>query len=169
MIRIFLIGYMASGKTSTGKLLAAQLGLKFVDMDAHIVEKSGKTIPEIFSVLGEESFRKLEREALQEMAKIENAVISTGGGAPCFFDNIEYMNTHVLTIYLKYSPEQLTARLSVHPEKRPLVAAQKPENLLDFVRNGLAMRDQFYNQATLKLTGTNDEIVQAACDYLASL
>ena len=68
MIRIFLIGYMASGKTSTGKLLAAELGLQFVDMDAHIVEKSGKTIPEIFSELGEDEFRRLEREALQEMA-----------------------------------------------------------------------------------------------------
>ena len=169
MTPIFLIGYMASGKTSTGKLLAEALGFTFIDIDAQIVENNGKTIPEIFSELGEDQFRLLEKNALHDLAGLENAVISTGGGAPCFFDNMDYMNAHGLTIYLKYSPEQLTARLSVHPHKRPLVAAQKPENLLQFVTDALAVREQFYGKAKLILTGTNEEIVTQACHYLKTL
>jgi len=163
---IFLIGYMASGKTSTGKLLAEELGLQFVDMDAHIESTHAKTVPQIFQELGEAKFRELERKALHEVAQFENVIVSTGGGSPCFFDNITYMNAHGLTIYLKFSAEHLTARLSVKPHKRPLVAAQKPEDLLGFVTNALAAREQFYNQASLQLTGTNAEIVEQVCDYL---
>jgi shikimate kinase len=91
MERVFLVGYMGSGKTSMGKILAHQLGFAFVDMDAHIEEKYHKSVSQIFAEMGETQFRLIERDCLHEVAEFEKTVISTGGGVPCFFDNMEYM------------------------------------------------------------------------------
>ena len=167
MNRIFLIGYMGSGKTTVGKLLAARLGYNFIDMDTYIEEKQFKSVHQIFVELGEAKFRLLEQQCLHEIADFDHVIISTGGGAPCFFDNMKYMNEHGISIYLKLSPEQLAVRLGdSHSNKRPLLAEKKGEELLRFIREGLAMREPFYSQATFCVTGEIELLLSQICDFL---
>src|SRR5690554_5919230 len=111
MKRVFLIGYMGSGKTTVGKKLAQSLSLSFIDLDDFIQNKYRKTIADIFADLGEEGFRKIESKALREVSEIEDVVISTGGGAPCFYDNIEVMNNAGVTVYIEVDPQELASRL----------------------------------------------------------
>ena len=108
MQRIFLIGYMGVGKTTLGKALADRTGLSFIDLDLFIEGRYRKTIRQIFEAEGEEAFREIERKALHEVAEFEDIILSTGGGTPCFFDNMTYMNRVGTTVYLKASPEALT-------------------------------------------------------------
>ena len=170
MNRIFLIGYMGSGKTTLGKMLADMLGFTFVDMDTHIEEKHFKTVSHIFTELGEEQFRLLEQQCLHEVSAFENVVIATGGGAPCFFDNLEFMNRHGLTVYLKLSAEQLATRLeSSRANKRPLLANRKGVELQEFISEGLAKREPFYNKALLSVTGTDEEILSQINQFFTAL
>lgn len=160
MKRIFLIGYMGSGKTSMGIKLAEDLGLTFIDMDHHIEEKYLKTVTRIFEESGQDAFRKMEQECLHEVANFENCVIATGGGAPCFFDNMELMNRQGLTVYLKLSPEQLTERLeSSRAGKRPLIANMKGHELRQFIADGLAVREKYYAKAKLSVSGSDNEML----------
>jgi len=157
MNRIFLIGYMGSGKTTVGKLLAARLGYSFIDMDVHIEEKLFKSVSQIFAEFGEDKFRLLEQQSLHEVADFDHVVISTGGGAPCFFDNMDYMNERGMTVYLKLSPEELAERLeSSHANKRPLLAERKGEKLKQFISEALAKREPFYSQAAYSVSGEID-------------
>ena len=170
MTNVFLIGYMGSGKTTIGKLLAARLGYSFVDMDTHIEEKQFKTVSQIFAELGEAEFRLLEQKCLHEVAEFENVVISTGGGAPCFFDNMEYMNSHGVTIYLKLTPTELVVRLEAsHGNKRPLLAGRKGDELRQFIADGLAKREPFYSQAAFSLSGEIEWTVTEICKLLKDL
>ncbi|MFA5046322.1 MAG: shikimate kinase [Paludibacter sp.] len=167
MKRIFLIGYMGSGKTTIGKLLAARLGFSFVDMDKHIEEKEFKSVSQIFAEKGESEFRLIEQKCLYEVAEFENIVISTGGGAPCFFDNIRFMNTHGTTVYLKLSAAELADRLeSSRSNKRPLLAERKGEELQQFIAEGLAKREPFYEQAAYSVSGDIDEVVDQICKLI---
>ncbi|MHB9141455.1 MAG: shikimate kinase [Paludibacter sp.] len=167
MKRIFLIGYMGSGKTTIGKLLAARLGFSFVDMDKHIEEKEFKSVSQIFAEKGESEFRLIEQKCLHEVAEFENIVISTGGGAPCFFDNIRFMNTHGTTVYLKLSAAELADRLeSSRANKRPLLAERKGEELQQFIAEGLAKREPFYEQAAYSVSGDIDEVVDQICKLI---
>ena len=100
MIRIFLIGYMGAGKTTLGKAFAKKYNLSFVDLDWYIEERFHKTVQELFAERGEDGFRELERNMLHEVADFENVIISTGGGAPCFFDNMDFMNKSGITVFL---------------------------------------------------------------------
>lgn len=170
MNRIFLIGYMGSGKTTIGKLLATRLGYSFVDMDAHIEEKQFKTISQIFAEKGEHEFRLLEQKCLHEVSEYENVIISTGGGTPCFFDNMEYMNSHGLTIYLKLTAAELAGRLeAIGVSKRPLLANRKGEELRRFIAEGLSKRESHYKKANYSLSGDIDETVEKICELLVSL
>jgi len=170
MKRIFLIGYMGSGKTTIGKLLAERLQCSFVDMDAYIEKNQFKTVSQIFIELGEEEFRLLERQCLHEVAEFDNVIISTGGGAPCFFDNMEFMNSHGLTIYLKLTSAELAERLETsHANKRPLLAKRKGEELQQFIAEGLAVREPFYAQAAYALSGEIEATVSEICELVASL
>ena len=172
MRRIFLIGYMGSGKTSMGIKLAENLGLTFVDMDHHIEEKYHKTVSQIFAESGQDAFRKLEQNCLHEVAEFENCVIATGGGAPCFFDNMEFMNTHGLTVYLNLSAEQLATRLELsRAGKRPLIANKQGDELRQFIGEGLSAREAFYKQAKVSVSGSDEEILtnieKAVSDFYA--
>ena len=164
MNRIFLIGYMGSGKTTVGQLLATQLGYGFIDMDNHIEGKLFKSISQIFTELGEDQFRLLEKQCLHEVAEFDHVVISTGGGVPCFFDNMEYMNKQGITVYLKLSSADLAERLELsHANKRPLLAGRKGEELLRFISEGLAKREPFYSQAAYSVSGKIESTVSQIC------
>jgi len=169
MNRIFLIGYMGSGKTTIGKMLAARLNYSFVDMDAHIEEKQFKSVSRIFAEKGEDEFRKVEKNCLHEVGEFENVIISTGGGAPCFFDNMEYMKQQGLTIYLKLTPEELRDRLeSSKANKRPLLAERKGEELLRFIAEGLNKREPFYSQAEIVVSNDTEENIVKIITELVS-
>jgi shikimate kinase len=166
-MRIFLIGYMGSGKTSIGKRIAEKLHLQFIDMDQYIENQLQKSIAEIFDESGEAFFREKERECLHEVAKMENAVIATGGGAPCHFDNIEVMNLNGLTVYIRLSTRQLSDRLkTTNISKRPLLASQKEDELEKYIRENLSKRETFYNKAQLTVSGSDDEIVEQIISFV---
>ncbi|MFZ4581927.1 MAG: shikimate kinase [Paludibacter sp.] len=161
MNRIFLIGYMGCGKTTLGKRLAAALGFAFIDLDGFIEEKYHKSVASIFDELGQDKFREMEKNALSEVAEFENTVIATGGGAPCFFDNIGTMNQTGLSVYIKLSPEQLATRLeNSRAGKRPLIAGKSGQELREFITDGLLQREKFYLQASLIVAGSDDDIIR---------
>ena len=140
------------------------MGYGFIDMDTHIEEKLFKSVSQIFAELGEEKFRLLEQKSLHEVADFDRMVISTGGGAPCFFDNMGYMNERGMTVYLKLSPEELAERLeSTHANKRPLLAERKGEELKQFISEALAKREPYYAQAAYSVSGEIESTVSQIC------
>lgn len=149
MKRVYLIGYMGAGKTTVGKALAHSAGLSFIDLDNHIEARYHRTIGQLFEEKGEEEFRKIEKRMLHEVATFEDVLISTGGGAPCFFDNMDYMNATGTTIYLKVSVEELAKRLEVCKQTRPILQDKKGEELCTFISENLNRRESFYNQASI--------------------
>lgn len=147
MKSIIIIGYMGAGKTTVGKALAKELGVMFYDLDWYIESRMRKTVKQIFDEIGEEGFRKIERNMLHEVAEFENVVVSCGGGTPCFFDNMDYMNQSGETIYLKASPETLHTHLKMGKGVRPLLLNKTPEEVEIFIREQLKLREPFYNKA----------------------
>ena len=147
MQRIILIGYMGAGKTTVGKALSKELGLFFYDLDWYIETRMHKKVKEIFDERGEEGFRKIEYNMLHEVAEFENVVISCGGGTPCFYDNMEYMNRQGTVVYLKCSPEVLFRHLKMGKGVRPLLLGKNDEELMTFIREQLEKREDYYLQA----------------------
>lgn len=147
-MRIFLVGFMGCGKSTKAKQLANRLNCPVIDLDAVIVAEQGKTIAEYFAENGEDAFRKLESETLKNYNYPATCVVATGGGLPCFFDNMEWMNANGKTIYLQMTPPQLVSRLH-NREKRPLLKGMDDEQLLAFIEMKLKERDTYYTQAQL--------------------
>lgn len=147
MTRLFLIGYMGAGKTTLGKAFARETGLTFIDLDWYIEERYHKTVQQLFAEYGEQGFRTLERKMLHEVAEFENVVISAGGGTPCFFDNMEYMNACGDTVFLDVAPDVLFRRLRVARQQRPLLASKSDEELMGFICEALQKRHPFYSKA----------------------
>jgi shikimate kinase len=160
MTRIFLIGYMGAGKTTLGRALAKELKIEFIDLDNYIEERLCKSISQIFAEKGEEGFREIERRMLHEAGEFENVVISTGGGTPCFFDNIEYMNRQGATVFLDVPVERLFIRLSIARKKRPLIMGKSDEELRCFIAEQLAKRLPHYSKAKQKFTADRLEDVK---------
>jgi len=155
-MKIYLIGLPSSGKTTLGKQLAVAVKSTFIDMDDLIEKQEGKTIAEIFAKNGEDYFREVEQKTLLNLVNTVNGnqIISTGGGVPCFFDNMEQMNTDGMTIYLKVSPKELVKRLTgTGTASRPLLQGKKNQELEDEITNKLKQRDQYYSQAKHILDG----------------
>ena len=147
---IFLVGFMGSGKTTWGKKIANALTLPFVDLDHEIVEHIGMSIPEYFEQHGEDNFRKLENEFLKKQEG-RIAIISTGGGTPCYFDNMDWIKNNGLSLYLYHTPKSLWARLSQSDvNKRPVLKGLNGEELLAFIETKLAEREEFYEAADIK-------------------
>ncbi len=138
---------MGAGKTTIGKALAREAGLEFYDLDWYVEDRFRTTIPKIFAERGEEGFREMERKMLHEVAEFEDVVVSCGGGTPCFFDNMDYMNRQAETVYLKATPEVLRAHLLTGKSQRPLIQGKSPEELRDFIRRSLVQREPFYARA----------------------
>lgn len=146
---IYLVGFMGSGKSYIGKRLAQKLGWDFLDMDQFLENKEGKTIKQIFAEGGESLFRSLERNYLYATHDFDKTIIATGGGAPCFFNNMDWMNENGETIYLKTPVEILTERLKPETAHRPLLAGKSNQELHQFIDQKLADRSSFYEQAQL--------------------
>ena len=155
-MRIYFIGYMGCGKSTIGRKLSSMLDLDFIDLDKYIEERNFKSIPTIFADEGELAFREKEHNALNEVAQFENVVISTGGGAPCFFDNMEMMNQTGITIYIAPDNETLANRLLKSKTERPLIIGKSREELLTFIETALEKRAPFYEQAKIIIRGKND-------------
>lgn len=155
---IYIIGFMGSGKTTAGKKLASYLGWSFIDLDMKIEEHTGKTIPEIFSDSGEEYFRNIESGLLKSLDYQSNTVISTGGGTPCYSDNMDYMLNTGLTLYLKLTPGQLKSRLSESKGERPLIKDLDVHKLQSFIEKKLADREKWYNRSDIISEGIDLDI-----------
>ncbi|MCJ8167196.1 AAA family ATPase [Pontibacter sp. E15-1] len=152
---IFLVGMMGSGKTTLGRQLAAQLQHPFVDLDTFLEQREGRTIAQLFAQEGQERFRALERQALEAVVREHaQAVVSTGGGAPCFFDNMEYMSRHGKTFFLDVPVAEICKRLSASDlQVRPLLAGKTEEEVMLFLVETLNHRRQFYQRADATVQG----------------
>ena len=173
MKSITLIGYMCAGKTTIGKALGKALGRTFYDLDWYIEERFHRKVPQIFSEDGEAKFRDIERRMLHEVAEFQGIVMSCGGGTPCFFDNMQYMNEVGRTFYLKASPDTLCTHLAMSRGERPLLKGKSPEELRTFVAEQVAERSHYYEQAqhTIDINVLDtfekiDEICQQITDCL---
>lgn len=149
-MKIFLVGYMGCGKSSLGRKIAKAGGMQFVDMDSIIEEREGAAISDIFRYEGEEYFRKMERALIEELAQSEgDLVISTGGGAPAWQDNMQRMNQIGQSVYLRRTAQQIASRLSPHGrQKRPKLRGLNDEELVAFMTENMAQREPYYALAT---------------------
>lgn len=157
MAPIFIIGYMASGKTTFGRALARKLGVEFIDLDFYIEQRFRKSVSELFAERGEEGFRKIELAMLREAGEFENCIISCGGGTPCFFDNMDYMLSRGTTVWLEATPERITERILANQGKRPLMEGKSPEEVMTAVKAGLESRQPHYSRAAVRFSGQNLE------------
>lgn len=166
---IFFIGFMGCGKTRLGKKIANKYNRPFIDMDALIEEQTGQTISQLFAKLGETGFREIERQTLQNSNFPSNAIVSTGGGAPCFYDNLAWMNQHGLTIFLDTPIPILASRLMSAKAERPLILGKSYEELIEFISLKLQERRPFYQQAKIVITKadvTPEMVVEAMANPL---
>jgi shikimate kinase len=163
-MKIFLIGFMGSGKTHWGKLLSAKLHLPFRDLDSVIVEREEKTVSEIFSEQGEEYFRYLEKDVLEELGRAEESfILSCGGGTPCFFNNIEFMKKSGKVIWLNTSIDVLKERLLKERMSRPLIREIGDDELKRYIIRKLSERKMYYEQADVMVneeTVTLEELIR---------
>ena len=163
---------MGSGKTTVGKALSKETGMMFYDLDWYIESRMRKTVAQIFAEKGEEGFRKIEHNMLHEVAEFENVIISCGGGTPCFFDNIDYINKQGEVVYLKATPEVLYRHLLMGKVERPLIKNKTPEELIAYITEQVAKREEFYNKARYTLDVSlmdNYEKIQLSVDQLRQL
>ena len=151
MKRIILIGYMGSGKTTVGKALSKETGMMFYDLDWYIESRMRKTVSQIFAERGEEGFRQIEYNMLHEVAEFEDVIISCGGGTPCFFDNMDYLNQQGDVVYLKATPETLYKHLLMAKVERPLLKDKSAEELVAYITEHLKERAPFYEKARYTL------------------
>ncbi|MGB0882825.1 MAG: shikimate kinase, partial [Vicingaceae bacterium] len=154
--KIFLIGFMGSGKTTLAKKLAKKLNYVFLDLDDEIEKVEELSITQIFDEKGGEYFRKLEKETLISLVSTNSQfVLSVGGGTPCFYDNMEVINNAGTSVYLKYNSGILTSRLINAKTKRPLIKGFNEDELKEFIQNKLSEREQYYKQCKFTLSGNN--------------
>ena len=150
-MKIFLIGFMGSGKTTIGRLLAKDLGFDFIDTDSFIEAQQGITIAEIFALHGEVAFREMEHKLLLDLQNCNSAVISTGGGMPCHNGNMDVMLACGKAVYLKTSPQALAQRLILSQDERPLIRGKTETELLQYITEQLSKREPVYNRADITI------------------
>ncbi len=155
MDRIYLVGYMGAGKTTAAKRLANRLGWDVADTDDLFEAKYRISVCDFFRKYDEDLYRKLESQVLKSTETLSKTVISTGGGTACYFDNMEWMNQHGLTIFMCISPEAVVDRLMIAKRKRPLAEGKTEEELAAFVSQHYASRLSFYEQARLTVKAEN--------------
>lgn len=169
-MKIVLLGYMGSGKSTLAQLLAENLKLDVIDLDAYIVEREGMSISALFENKGEIYFRLQESKYLKEILGHENdLILSLGGGTPCYADNMEVIKNRSLSFYLKASIDTLCTRLRNEKDQRPLIASLKEDQLKEFVAKHLFERRNFYEQATRTITIDHKTIEELLGEILQSL
>ncbi|MDX9852786.1 MAG: shikimate kinase [Tenuifilaceae bacterium] len=162
-MKVYLIGFMASGKTTVGEKLAKVLDFNFLDLDQYIEHKHSKPIKVIFEVWGETRFREIESEALREVATLNgNYVIASGGGTSCFYNSIDFMNKNGLTVYLKMEVAELVARLIEAKNDRPLLWGKTKDELTDYILRVLDERKKYYEKAKVTINASNVDVEQLA-------
>ena len=149
MDRIYIVGYMGAGKTTTARRLAQRMGWEVVDTDALFEEKYKISVNDFFNKYDEALYRKLESEVLKATESLDHVVVSTGGGTACYFDNMEWMNQHGLTVFMRISPKAAVDRVIHSRHKRPLAEGKSEEELTEFVNQHYASRMPFYEQARI--------------------
>ena len=149
MDRIYIVGYMGAGKTTAARRLAQRMGWEVVDTDALFEEKYKISVNDFFNKYDEPLYRKLESEVLKATESLDHVVVSTGGGTACFFDNMDWMNQHGLTVFLRISPQAAVDRVIHSRHKRPLVEGKSEEELTEFVSQHYASSLPFYEQARI--------------------
>jgi shikimate kinase len=157
-MKIYLIGYMASGKSKLGKELSGLTGLSFVDLDKVFEERYRIGIVDFFDKYGDTAFRQIEHKLLLETASLDNTIIATGGGTPCSEENIRFIKSHGISIYIRMNAADLAVRLKSVKRKRPLLKNVPMENLEQFIRNQLEEREPYYLQADHIIAGLVDDL-----------
>ena len=170
-MKLFLIGYMGCGKSTTGRRVAKQLEVKYADTDALVEEREGASVNDIFYYEGEEYFRMAERRAVETLLESgDDLIVATGGGLPTWRDNMQLLIDHGTTIYLRRSAEQILSRLSDYGrQKRPMFRDKSDEELLEFMNKQMAEREIFYSKARLSVdctTRSDDEVVEYVVENL---
>lgn len=168
-MRIYLTGYMGSGKSTIGNKLATKLGFLFIDLDNLIENKYRITIPDIFSRYDENAFRLVEHKTLQDTFTMNNVVISTGGGTPCFYNNMSLINQHGFSIYIRMHVKSLYNRLIDSKKKRPLLADKSAEEIMDHISKQLTERESFYLKSNLVIKGESmgiNKLVESITNYM---
>ena len=148
----YLIGFMGSGKTHWGKIWATEFNFQFIDLDEEIQQLESDTIANIFEKKGEQYFRNIEASTLRNLRLGKNTIVSCGGGTPCFYQNMKWMNKNGTTIYLSSTPQEIVDRVLSETEKRPLIKQMNPAELFFFIEKTLKERSFFYNAATITVT-----------------
>lgn len=155
-MNIYLIGYMYSGKTTLGRGLATQLGYTFLDLDQYFERRYHTTVPLFFSHYGEQAFRIIEKQTLHETAELTNHVIACGGGTPCFFDNIQWINQHGISVFFDASVSKILSYAAISKKTRPILANKSSQEREIFVHQQLQQRLPFYTQAHITFPTDND-------------
>lgn len=161
-MKIVLIGYMGSGKSTSGDLLAKNLKVDFIDLDTYITKKYNQSISEIFENEGEEKFRELESTYLKEVLKKNDVVIAVGGGTPCFNNNMMLIKQQAISVYIKMDAKSLTKRLLLSKTPRPLIKGKSEKELLEFIQTNLNKREPYYQQATYTIDPEQKSVDQLA-------
>ncbi|MEM6967100.1 MAG: shikimate kinase [Bacteroidota bacterium] len=148
-MRLFILGFMGCGKSYSGRRLAEKFNIDFIDLDQYIEEKEKRSIKAIFEKEGEDYFRRVEKQCLHEMKNKAMAVIAVGGGTPCFFDNMKWMNKMGITVFLETSVQVLASRLEKAMAGRPLLKGFSKKELVNFIEKKLEERKPFYEQCQI--------------------
>lgn len=166
---IFIIGFMGSGKSTFGRALARAAGLQFIDLDNYIELRFHANVRDLFAKRGEEGFRDIEHRMLQEVSDFEDVIVACGGGTPCFFNNIDLMNSRGTTVMLHASIDTLLRRLKLGRHRRPLIAAMSDDELESFIGSALEQRMPHYSQAAETFSGDRldsaAEIAETIADF----
>ena len=164
---------MGCGKSTMGRAVSELTGMPFIDLDNYIERRFHLSVKEIFAQRGEDGFRDIERRMLQEVADFEDVLVACGGGTPCFFDNMEYMNSRGTTVFLNTPIPRLHSRLMRGRHKRPLIANKNDEELMEFIQKALADRWEHYTKAQIEFSSerleNREEIENTAREFIELL
>jgi shikimate kinase len=157
-MKIYLIGYMGSGKSTLGRRLAEALGLSWIDLDAEIESRYKISITNFFRKYGEDAFRDVEHKVLEDIVSMPDIVVSTGGGVPCFHNNMKLMNQTGITIYLEATPKLILTRIGPYAWKRPLFKQMDGADIIEKITKHLKSRELYYQQAHITIDATNPDM-----------
>lgn len=167
---LFIIGYMASGKTTFGRALARATGMQHIDLDFYIEQRFHSSVRDIFATKGEAEFRRIEGSMLREVGEMTGVIVSCGGGTPCFGDNMDYMNEHGVTVCLEAPDEVIADRIMQGGNKRPLMAGKTRDEILHTIRGHMEQRKPYYDRARIKISGdrldNRIQIAETTADFI---